>query len=224
MSPVLVLRPQPGADVTAQRLREAGLEPIIYPLFEVEPISWQVPELREFHALMITSANAARWAREALQHFAGLPTFAVGAATASALRERGFTDIHAGIADAGALVGEIQSAGYKNILHLCGEHVRHVDRGSLNIRRIAVYRTKDAGDAEGLYAVLERDPVIMVHSPRAGARLAELLPLSRRDGRNVITISRAAADACGRGWARLTASDTPSDAAMLAILRRICEI
>lgn len=224
MSLVLVLRPQPGADATAQRLREAGLEPIIYPLFEIGPMTWQARERESYDALMVTSANAVRWAGDALETFSELPAFAVGQATAAALSERGFRHIEVGKVDVQALVRVIDSAGYKNILHLCGDHVRSVDPGSLSIHPMPVYRTTDAGNAKELLGLVRDGPIILIHSPRAGARLAQLLPVSRRKNLQIVTISRAAADACGLGWAGVSVCERPSDAAMLAIVRRICEI
>jgi uroporphyrinogen-III synthase len=148
----------------------------------------------------------------------------VGQATADALSERGFRHIEVGETNAQTLVHTIESAGYRNVLHLCGDHVRSVDPGSLSIRAITVYQVTDAGDAEGLLNAVHDRPAIMVHSPRAGARLAKLLYFSRRKDVQIIAISRAAADACGEGWAEVTACETPSDAAMLAIVRRICQI
>ena len=40
---VLILRPQPGADETAERARALGLEAVVAPLFEVGPLAWTGP-------------------------------------------------------------------------------------------------------------------------------------------------------------------------------------
>ena len=64
--------------------------------------------------------------------------------------------------------------------------------------------------------------VIAVHSPRAGARLAELA--ERRDCTAIAAISAEAAHACGDGWASLEAADAPDDASLLALAARLCQI
>ena len=56
--------------------------------------------------------------------------------------------------------------------------------------------------------------VALVHSPRAGARLAALLP-DRADVR-LAAISAAAAEAAGDGWAAVAVAPTPDDAALVA--------
>ena len=57
--PLLVLRPQPGADATAARAERRGLRAIVAPLFRIEQRAWDMPE-EPFDALLITSANCAR--------------------------------------------------------------------------------------------------------------------------------------------------------------------
>ncbi len=81
---ILVLRPQPGADETAARARDLGLEPVVAPLFTVRPLAWTAPDPAAFDAVMLTSASAARQASEGLAPFKQLPCYAVGEATAAA--------------------------------------------------------------------------------------------------------------------------------------------
>ncbi|MGD9811804.1 MAG: uroporphyrinogen-III synthase, partial [Sphingobium sp.] len=57
---VLILRPQPGADATAGRAKELGLEPSIYSLFATEPLAWTAPDPAGFDAVLLTSANTLR--------------------------------------------------------------------------------------------------------------------------------------------------------------------
>ena len=44
MRPLLVLRPQPGADATAARAKALGLDAIVTPLFRIEPCAWDMPD------------------------------------------------------------------------------------------------------------------------------------------------------------------------------------
>ena len=75
---VLILRPQPGADETAARARALGLDPVVAPLFTVRPLAWQAPNPADFDAVMLTSANAARFGGDALTPFLGLPCYCGG--------------------------------------------------------------------------------------------------------------------------------------------------
>ena len=90
MTRVLVLRPEPGASATVDRARAMGLDAVATPLFEVEPLDWDVPEASGFDGVLLTSANALRHGGDGLQALRGLKAYAVGDATAQAAREAGF--------------------------------------------------------------------------------------------------------------------------------------
>ena len=70
---VLILRPQPGADESAARARALGLDPVVAPLFTVRPLAWEAPNPADFDAVMMTSANAARFGGDGLTPFIDLP-------------------------------------------------------------------------------------------------------------------------------------------------------
>ena len=84
MRRLLVLRPEPGASATVKRARERGLEAVAAPLFEVEPLTWQAPDVDAFDGLLLTSANAVRHGGDELLKLRGLEVYAVGEATADA--------------------------------------------------------------------------------------------------------------------------------------------
>lgn len=217
--PLLILRPQPGADETAARARALGLEPVVAPLFTVRPLAWQPPDPADFDAVLLTSANAAREAGPALTRFTALPCWAVGEATAAAAQEAGFADVRTGSSDGTALVQAAAGAGISRVLHLHGrEHVALAWPG-LNVESRAVYA---AHAAEALPEAARglRDPVALIHSPRAAARFAALA-----EGRRHITIaaiSRAAAGVAGSGWAEVAVAVAPRDEALLELAVKLC--
>lgn len=87
---VLVFRPQPDAERSAQALRDRGQKPIVAPLFTVVP-SAEAPPEGPFDALVLTSANAVPALAKAPQAWReALPAFCVGTRTANAAREAGF--------------------------------------------------------------------------------------------------------------------------------------
>lgn len=215
MRRLLVLRPEPGASATASRAREMGLDAVAVPLFAIGPVDWSAPEAGRFDALLLTSANALRCAGDQLADLRGLPVHAVGEATAEAARAAGFDIASAGDSGVDRLLGSIDPD--LRLLHLCGEDRRAPRNPRQAITEIVVYRSKpietpDLSVAPG--------SVALVHSPRAGVRLAALV--KRRQSTLIAAISAAAAEAAGDGWLAVEVADRPSDDALLALAARLC--
>lgn len=217
MRPLIILRPEPGASATFGRAAELGLKPLKLPLFEIERLQWSVPpDLGEFDGLLFTSANAARQAGDALEQLKALPVYAVGPASAKAARDAGFRVARVGRATVGGLFRAIDPD--LKLLHLAGEDRIDPRRVWQKITVVPVYRSRaietvDTSALEG--------SVVLVHSPRAGARLGELV--EDRSHIAVAAISSAAADACGTGWESVDAIATPRDRDLLALAARLCE-
>jgi uroporphyrinogen-III synthase len=211
---VLVLRPEPGASETLRKARERGLDALAIPLFEIEPVAWETPDPARFDGLLLTSANALRHGGAGLAGLKSLPVHAVGAATADAAREAGFTIAGIGSGGVAELLDSIPPD--LRLLHLCGE-----DRAQPDSRRtvttLVVYRSKPV-EIAGLGEV--GGGVALIHSPRAGKRFAELA--SDRGSFAIAAISRAAADAVGTGWRSVAVAPQPADDALLALAARLC--
>jgi uroporphyrinogen-III synthase len=215
MRRLLVLRPEPSASATVERARLRGFDAIAVPLFEIEPIAWTAPEAARFDALLITSANALRCGGEELQSLRGLPVYAVGEATAEAVRRAGFDIAATGDSGIDRLLASI--APDLKLLHLCGEDRRSAADAAQRITPLAVYRARPRAapqltDLQGCVA--------LIHSPRAGQRFAELV--KDRESIAIIAISAAAADAVGRGWQSVAAAERPDEDALLALAERLC--
>ena len=213
MRKLLLLRPEPGLSTSAARARELGLEVLACPIFQVEPVEWDVPEPSEFDALLLTSANAIRHCGPGLERMKLLPVHAVGEATARAAREAGLQVDTVGEADVSSLLASLPQSA--RLLHLSGEAFRAP--ADPRISRRIVYRSVAIADPElpplaGL--------VVAVHSPRAGARLAELA--SDRSTVPVAAISEAAAVSCGTGWEHVAVAENPTDTSLLALAARLC--
>ena len=222
MMRVIVLRPEPGASETVARATARGIEALAIPMFHVERLEWQAPDPELFDALLLTSANAARLAGARLADYRGLPSYAVGRATAKALAAAGFADVVAGDGDGTAIARSIAADGHRVVLHLAGRTVAPMEAGSLTIERVAVYEMLRT-DEDGLADRLDAGSVLLVHSPRAGGILAERVSVERRASLHLIAISLATLAACGSGWASAQAPDTPDDERMLALAVRLCE-
>lgn len=198
--PIGVLRPEPGNTATVERIRGLGRTALSLPLFRIDPIAWQAPDPASYGALLLTSANAVRHGGEQLRQLRTLPVIAVGEATARAARNAGLHVIVTGDADVASL------ALPARVLHLAGRD--HYARAGVDTR--VVYGSASLSpDLSPLVG-----GVALVHSPRAGRRIAELAP--DRATIAVAAISAAAADAAGPGWRALAVAEQPTDAATIA--------
>jgi uroporphyrinogen-III synthase len=192
------------------------LKALKLPLFEIEPVSWTPPDLADFDGLLVTSTNAIRQAGAGLDRLRHLPVYAVGPATAEAAEKAGFEVAKVGATGVRKLLGTIDSD--LRLLHLAGEDRIDPRRTWQKVTALPVYRSRtietvDPSRLEG--------SVVLVHSPRAGARLAEIA--CNRPSIAVAAISRATAQACGGGWQKISYITRPNDIALLALASRLCE-
>ncbi len=92
---VLVTRPHPDDETTAEALRARGVGVLRAPMLRFEPLPFQDDTDAAYGAVIVTSANALR---AIAPHLAGhrllkLPLFAVGENTAAAARDAGFGEV-----------------------------------------------------------------------------------------------------------------------------------
>ena len=216
MRPVVVLRPEPGASETMERAQALGLEAVSIPLFAIEPVEWEGPNPDAFDALLLTSANAIRHGGGKLEALHMLTVHAVGAATTKAARDAGFTVASSGRAGVDELIDTLGPE--IRLLHLCGEDRRTPSNPPRMIEAVTVYRSRAIDSPPNLDRAT--NSVVLVHSPRAAARFAELV--DNRGSIAVAAISEAAAEAVGTGWEAVATADRPSDEALLALAARLC--
>jgi uroporphyrinogen-III synthase len=148
---------------TAALLRAHGHEPLLAPLFELRRLAAVLPTVVD--AVVAASANAVRNADLAgLARFAARPFYAVGAQTADAAREMGFSSIEAGQGDARdlALLIATRCAPGSRLLHLAGRPRRDEAIAALaGAYRLTVAETYETLAAEAL-------PDAVLKSMRAG--------------------------------------------------------
>jgi len=220
---IAVLRPEPGNAATAAAIEVLGLTAIRLPLFEVHAIDWVAPDASRFDALLLTSANAPRHAGPGLAALRGLPVHAVGDATAAAARDAGLEVVAVGGRDGAALVAAAAASGVRRGL-LLGGRDRALASDPIIAEAIATYASDPmAVPVEALDRLT--GSVVMVHSPRAARRVADLIDRAGIDRRTVrlAAISAAAAQAAGDDWDRIAAAATPDDAALAALARALAD-
>ncbi|MGN6155960.1 MAG: uroporphyrinogen-III synthase [Sphingomicrobium sp.] len=221
MRSLVIVRPEPGATATATAARTMGLQPIVIPLFEVQPVEWDAPDPTGFDALLLTSANAVRMGGAGLDRLRSVPAHCVGEATAAAARNAGFEIATTGKDGVDSLLDSLPQD--LRLLHLCGLDRREPKRANQAITPVAVYRAEAIGAPDSLAAI--HDSVVAIHSPRAARRLGELVDSLGLERRRIAiaALSREAAAAAGSGWQEALSADRPNEAALLAIAAELCK-
>ena len=226
-TPLLILRPEPGASMTAKRAFDEGWRPIVAPIFRIEPIAWAAPAAADYDALFVTSANAVRQAGKAIRAYQAMPAYAVGDATARALKATGFGDIRTGRGDAAVMLEAAAENGVARALHLAGEDYRDVGHDAIAIDRRIVYRSAalESLGEKALAGLREGGCVVLLHSGRAAqhfAALCDAAKISRRKVR-IAALAPAVLDSAGPDWGGAIAAAKPDDAALLAAAARLCQ-
>lgn len=224
--PILILRPQPGASETAERAGAIGLDALVAPIFEIEPIQWQAPDASEFAAILFTSANAPRFGGAELKLFLDLPCYAVGESTAAAAGKAGFRNIRTGPSDGAALVEMMVHDGIPAAFHASGRDHVALEHQDIRIERRAVYASNAVAflPPEAVMA-LGKDTLALLHSPRAASHFAALVEAAglSKQRTGLAAISKAAAVAAGEGWKSIAVSPEPRDHALLELAAKLCK-
>jgi uroporphyrinogen-III synthase len=223
---VWITRTLPEAARTAQRLKDAGHEPVVAPLIAVTvlPVAEALADaLRQSSAIAFTSVNGVRAFAALIRAERGLPAFTVGGATAKAAREAGFAEVVSANGDVealGALIGEFRPAG--TVLHPAaaepaGDLIGDLARRGVVARAIAIYATRGVSPPEG---VLHGMGAALVHSARAARELAALLKdRPETPDLTVACMSKtAAAPLAGLPLGRLLVASYPDEASLVACL------
>jgi uroporphyrinogen-III synthase len=220
MRPLVIVRPEPGASATAAAAQRAGLSPVVMPLFRIEPVEWRAPGTSQFDGLLLTSANAVRFAGDELGRLSGLPAYCVGESTAAAARNAGLSVALVGDGGIDALL-ELLPRDLR-LLHLCGTDRRQPEAQRQTISAVPVYNAAELPPPSSLSRLA--GAVVAVHSPRSAARLGVVAGEAglRRETIAVAAISGEAAAAAGAGWQSVSAAAEPTDSALLALASSLC--
>lgn len=226
---ILVTRSEPGASETAARLRAAGFDAIIEPLFAIAPIAADIPD---FDALAFTSANGARqFARLSPRRDARV--FCVGARTAQAARDVGFTEVVSADSDVHALADLIARKLPRDLrlLHVGnaesrGDLAERLSAGGHAARFVAIFQAvpvqSPGPHLAALLAGEERIDAVMAHSPRAAIILAGFADgVAKRSPLPIVAISEAAAAPLAGRATRIEIAATPDEAALISALARL---
>jgi uroporphyrinogen-III synthase len=222
---VLILRPEPGASRTAAAAAAFGLDAVTAPLFEVQAVEWRPPPVWAYDAVVLTSGNAVRLGGD-LGEMLDAVCYAVGDSTARAATESGFADVRAGPSDGAALTQLMAAEGVAEALHLCGRDHAALYHPSIRIERRVVYAANPVARLpDQAFRALEEGSLALLHSPRAAARLAQLVEAAdlAKEKISIAAISGPAASSAGSGWKSRSVAAEPRDHALLELAAELCK-
>lgn len=203
--PVLIIRAQPGAAETAQRVEQMGLSAILSPvLIMQERPDTVMPSAEQLSGLVFTSANGVR-AYSKLRLDRSLPAWCVGPATAAAARAAGFSDVResAGNAlDLADFIARETAPTHAPLLHIANAAAK----GDLKLRLTdlgfatefaPLYDMRPAASlSDAADEVLGQNApcILLIHSAKGAERFAELCQGRRLNHLVTAAISQTAAE------------------------------
>lgn len=225
MTPLAIIRPQPGCDTTVAAARALGLDARAFPMFDVAPLAWQAPEPDTFDALLIGSANALRHGGAALARYRDKPVHAVGEHTAAAARQQGFVVSAVGATGLQAVL-DAAAQRHRRFLRLAGrERVPIAPPDGVNLIERFVYASEQLAMSPALAGLLAGGALVLLHSAEAARHFAgECARLGiARAGVALAALAPRVGEAAGDGWAAKSVALSPRDDALLALAQEMCQ-
>lgn len=226
---VLLTRPRAESEKLAAEVRSRGFEPFIEPMLEIVPLDAALPDLKQFQALIFTSANGVD-AFVRLSEARDIPVFTVGNVTGARAASYGFHDINTGSGDLEELNKTLKHADLAPgvpVLHVSGEHTTgNIIIAGVPVEQVVAYRADktlvfsapclemiDAGDfAAALF-----------YSPRTAENFTELVAAAglknKISATRALCISEAVVKCLGNlPWQDVQVANTPTRNGMLRLL------
>lgn len=223
MVPVVVIRPEPGNAATVAAARALGLAAHAFPLFEMAPSAWSVPDPAPYRALLAGSANVFRLGGAGLAALTGLPVHAVGAATAEAAQRAGFVVEAIGEGGLQPMASQLPPGRY---LRLAGEkRVPLALPEDVAVDDVVVYAAAGLPMPDALVAALSDPAVVLLHSGEAAAHFAaESARLGVPRGRIALAcLAPRIGTMAGQGWQHVEIAEQRTDQAVLALALQMCD-
>lgn len=224
MTGAVIIRPEPGCAASVRALADMGVVAEGFPLFVVTAMAWDAPEAAAFDLLLAGSANVFRHGGADLARLRHLPVHAVGEATAAAAREAGFA---VAVTGSGGLQRVLDGVpGGARVLRLAGaERVALQPPAGVTMAERVVYASVPRPMPAALAARLGEPAVVLLHSAEAAAHFAAECARCgvARNQLTLATIGPRVTAAAGSGWHTVATAPAPSESALLAKARELCQ-
>lgn len=230
--PVIIIRPEPGAESTMQRFRAAGLFAQKHSMFAIRAIKYRLFNADRYDALIIASANAIRFATP-VEAWQNLPVYAVGSQTSRIAHDVGLNVVFTGTGGITSLLSQCAIDGHRKILRLAGrDHIKIDDKTLLDhsatnmqIDTVIVYESVPSTIPSALVKILKREAIVLLHSARSAQYFASECDRNSisRSKIQLATFGEAITKAAGSGWKRVETAAQPNDEALLALTLQLCK-
>ncbi|WP_373086003.1 uroporphyrinogen-III synthase [Sneathiella sp.] len=230
---ILITRPEPDAARLAVILQKMGHEGVSAPMMTIKNRPGTKIDVDGVQALLVTSANGARALGRATA-FRNVKVFAVGAATAEAVRAEGFSDISSAAGDTASLteevIGDCKPENGK-LVHVAGTEVAGDLAGDLKAAgfdcdRVVLY---DATPARAIRGDVETQikngsiAAALFYSPRTAAIFNDIVTKSGLAPKltliTALCLSKAVAEKLETlPWAGLQIAPEPNQENLLALV------
>lgn len=220
--PLIVIRPEPGNTATLDSARALGLDAHGFPLFDVAPRGWDMPEGR-FAAILAGSANVFRHGGPQLEALRHIPVAAVGETTAQTARDAGFTVTRTGEGGLQPLVETLSPGRYLRLAGL--DRVQLSPPDGVQIKTRTIYAAQPCAIPGDLAALLSSGAVTLLHSGEAARHFraeCERLEIVRSNI-HLACLAARIAELAGPGWGRIAVAQTRTDADLLELAARMCQ-
>jgi uroporphyrinogen-III synthase len=212
-----VTRSQPGAERTAEALREMGHEPVVQPVLDVQLLDVDI-NLASATAIAFTSGHAVgAFALASARR--DLPVYVTGQGTAAQAWAAGFSDVRSADGDASDLARLIIGDSPGEVFWPCAEEPARdlafdLAEAGIACASLAVYRTvqSNAPPPHGVEGLL-------IHSARAAVAVARVLPPEQSVRLILFALSAAAAQPLlDRPFQRVAIAPRPEELALLGLI------
>lgn len=233
---ILVTRPEPDASRLAGKLKKLGHDVVLAPMMVIENLPGTKITTENVQALLVTSANGARALGRATA-FRNVKVFAVGYASAEAVREEGFDDVISADGDVPSLTKQvIADCKPKNgkLIHIAGTDVAGDLSGLLKVAgfvcdRAVLYETivVDQLDKDILDQLNSRFfDAILFYSPRTAlifkANIEAAGLEATLDRVAALCLSEAVAEKIGDlSWSDVKIAKEPNQDSLLTLLEDV---
>lgn len=233
---LLVTRPDEDGRALVELLKARGHDALHAPLMDIVAAPDAVWPVIKPQALIITSANGARFAaqHEGAAKWKDLPVLAVGDASADVARAHGFGDVTSADGDVGtlaALIIEKLAPEAGPLLHIAGTVTAGDLKGVLGrrgfeVQRAVLYEARAVSELpKAVMAAIEARDIsgVLIYSPRTARLFMQLVKQAGlQQGLAAVTafcLSQAVADElAGAQWGEIQVSLAPTQAAMLELV------
>jgi uroporphyrinogen-III synthase len=229
----LVTRPREDSESVARALETRGLDVMIEPLLDIEPVPEARVDADGAQGILVTSANGIR-ALARLHGDRALPVWAVGDASATVARALGYDRVESAGGDVDTLAGLVArrvDPARGVLLHAAGSVTAGDLAGLLEgqgyrVRRQVLYRAVTATRlSPALHDALTGDvlDLALFFSPRTAATFVRLITAAGLEN-HVARIAayglsaNVSAQLASLPWARMRQAAEPTQAALLAAL------